>query len=722
MASNRTDKGKSKPEPPAPEASAAPATPRAASTSKKNKAPRTPRKKSPAPASANAFIPEETRIKFGREVCGNLETAEGREWLVTNGIGGFASGTIAGNLTRRYHGLLIAALQPPVGRMQLVATLDEIVGYAGGEYSLATHEWMSGAIEPKGFLNIESFRLEGMMPVWTYAIADGLLEKRVWMKHGENTTYVQYTLLRGTAPAEISLKALVNYRDFHNATHAGDWHMQIEPIESGVKVTAFEGARPYFLKCAEASCEVRHEWYRDCFMSVERDRGLDDHEDRLFAALFRATLKAGATITFVATTEADAATAGDRAEVLERDRQNFESWRNQDGKGENGYPGWIPQLVIAADQFIVKRSLPANPDGRSIIAGYHWFGDWGRDTMIALPGLTLATGRADIARQILLAFSELVDGGMLPNNFPDAGGDPQYNSIDAALWYFEAVRQFFAATKDGRTLLQLFPVLSEIIDAHVKGTRYNIKVDPTDGLLYGGAAVVQLTWMDAKIGDWVVTPRVGKAVEVNALWINALETMAEFARLLARPGEGYEKLAAKAKKNFQRFWNEERGCCFDVIDVEGGGNDASLRPNQLFAVSLPVSPLSEDQQRAVVDMCAKHLLTSYGLRSLAPGEPGYKGHYAGGPRDRDAAYHQGTVWGWLLGPFVLAHLRVYGDPEEAMRFLEPLGISVQMYGLGTLGEIFEGDSPFTPHGAIAQAWTVGEVLRASREVQNYQGG
>jgi predicted glycogen debranching enzyme len=364
--------------------------------------------------------------------------------------------------------------------------------------------------------------------------------------------------------------------------------------------------------------------------------------------------------------------------------------------------------------------LPTNPDGRSIIAGYHWFGDWGRDTMIALPGLTLATGRAEIARQILLAFAEVVDGGMLPNNFPDAGGAPQYNSIDAALWFFEAVRQFFAATKDGRTLLQLFPVLSEMIDAHVKGTRYNIRVDPADGLLFGGAPGVQLTWMDAKVGDWVVTPRIGKAVEVNALWINALETMAEFSRLLARPGEGYEKLSAKAKKNFQKFWNEERGCCFDVIDVPGGANDASLRPNQLFAVSLPVSPLTEEQQRAVVDTCAKYLLTSYGLRSLAPGEAGYKGNYAGGPRDRDAAYHQGTVWGWLLGPFVLAHLRVYGDSEEAMRFLEPLGISVQMYGLGTLGEIFEGDSPFTPHGAIAQAWTVGEVLRATREVQNYQ--
>src|SRR5580704_978111 len=720
MASNRTDKGKSKAEGQTPEDnSPATATPAPKKAGKKTRA---PRKK--AAAAATAFIPEDARIKFGREVCGNLETADGREWLVTNGIGGFASGTISGNSTRRYHGLLIAALHPPVGRMQLVAGVDEIVRYAGTEYELATHQWMSGAIEPKGFLDIENFRLEGMTPVWTYALADALMEKRVWMKHGENTTYVQYTLVRGTAAAEISLKAMVNYRDYHNATHAGDWRMQVEVIDSGagVKITAFDGATPFFLRCAGASCETRHEWYRDCFMAVEKERGLDDHEDRLFAALFQTTLKVGVSATFVATTEAGTVGAGERADDLDRDREIFEAWRMQEGKAESGTPNWLPQLILAADQFIVKRALPTNPDGRSIIAGYHWFGDWGRDTMIALPGLTLATGRADIARQILLAFSEVVESGMLPNNFPDAGGDPQYNSIDAALWFFEAVRQFFAATKDGRTLLQLFPVLAEMIDAHVKGTRYNIKVDPADGLLFGGATGVQLTWMDARVGDWVVTPRAGKAIEVNALWINALETMAEFSRLLARPGEGYEKLAAKAKKNFQKFWNEERGCCFDVIDTPGGGNDASLRPNQLFAVSLPISPLSEEQQRAVVDMCAKHLLTSYGLRSLAPGEPGYKGHYSGGPRDRDAAYHQGTVWGWLVGPFVLAHLRIYGDPEEAMRFLEPLGISVHMYGLGTLGEIFEGDSPFTPHGAIAQAWTVGEVLRAVREIQNYQEG
>ena len=685
------------------------------------KSPRTPRKKAAASAD-RAVAPQSAKIKFGREVCGNLDAAEAREWIVTNGIGGFASGTVAGCETRRYHGLLLAALRPPVGRMQLVTGLDEIVRYGGAEYSLATHQWAGGVVDPKGFLNIESFRLDGMMPVWTYAVADALLEKRVWMRHGQNTTYVEYTMVRGSSGVDLDLKALVNYRDFHGSTHAGNWRMKIEPVENGVQVIAFDGATPFYLKCAGAVYQPRHEWYRNCFLPVEKERGLDDLEDHLFAALFQAKLKVGTTVTFVASTEATAGLDGAavRAESAEREAKLVQSWRAENEKTAAESPNWLPQLVLAADQFIVKRSMPEFPDGRSIIAGYHWFGDWGRDTMIALPGLTLATGRADVARQILLAFAEYVDGGMLPNNFPDVGGQPQYNSVDAALWFFEAVRQYFAVTKDGRTLLQLFPTLGEMIDAHVKGTRYGIHVDPADGLLYAGEPGVQLTWMDAKVGDWVVTPRTGKAVEVNALWINALETMAEFARLLARPGEGYEKLSAKARKNFQKFWNEERGCCFDVIEAPGVGNDAALRPNQLLAVSLPVSPLTEEQQKSVVDVCAQHLLTSYGLRSLAPGEPGYQGHYAGGPKDRDAAYHQGTVWGWLLGPFVLAHLRVYGDRAEAMRFLEPLGISVHMYGLGTLGEIFEGDPPFTPHGSIAQAWTVGEVLRAMREILNFR--
>jgi predicted glycogen debranching enzyme len=685
------------------------------------KSPRAPRKKA-ATSADRAVAPQSAKIKFGREVCGNLDAAEAREWIVTNGIGGFASGTIAGCETRRYHGLLLAALRPPVGRTQLVTGLDEIVRYGGAEYSLATHQWAGGVVDPKGYLNIESFRLDGMMPVWTYALADALLEKRVWMCHGQNTTYVEYTVVRGSSGVDLDLKVLVNYRDFHGSTHAGNWRMKIDPVENGVQVTAFDGATPFYLKCPGAVYQPRHEWYRNCFLPVEKERGLDDLEDHLFAALFQAKLRVGTSVTFVASTEATAGLDGAavRAENAEREAKLLQSWLAENEKTAAESPNWLPQLVLAADQFIVKRSMPEFPDGRSIIAGYHWFGDWGRDTMIALPGLTLATGRADVARQILLAFAEYVDGGMLPNNFPDVGGQPQYNSVDAALWFFEAVRQYFAVTKDGRTLLQLFPTLGEMIDAHVKGTRYNIHVDPADGLLYAGEPGVQLTWMDARVGDWVVTPRTGKAVEVNALWINALETMAEFARLLARPGEGYEKLSAKARKNFQKFWNEERGCCFDVIEAPGTGSDAALRPNQLLAVSLPVAPLTEEQQKSVVDVCAQHLLTSYGLRSLAPGDPGYQGHYVGGPKDRDAAYHQGTVWGWLLGPFVLAHLRVYGDRAEAMRFLEPLGISVHMYGLGTLGEIFEGDPPFTPHGCIAQAWTVGEVLRAMREILNYR--
>ena len=665
-------------------------------------------------------MPEQAEVQFGREICGDLTAAESREWLVTNGIGGYASGTVAGSQTRRYHGLLVAALQPPVGRTQLVSAIDEIVHYAGTDFCLATHRWAGGAVDPQGFLLLEDFHLAGSTPVWTYALADALLEKRVWMRQGENTTYIQYTLVRGSSALEMELKALVNYRDFHSLTHAGDWRMNIEPVEHGVKVRAFDGAAPFHLKSSAATCEPHHEWFLGCFFGEETARGLNDREDRLFAALFRAKLEIGSSVVFVATTEANALLDGEtaRAERANYEVKLFQDWQAKNEAFAEEAPSWLWQLILAADQFIVKRSLPEKPDGCSIIAGYHWFGDWGRDTMIALPGLTLATGRANAAKQILLAFSRYVDGGMLPNNFPDAGGKPEYNTVDAALWYFESIRQYFEATQDAVALQKLFPVLASMIDAHITGTRYNIHVDPADGLLYAGAPGVQLTWMDAKIGDWVVTPRAGKPVEINALWINALETMAGFARLLAKPSEAYERLSAKARKSFQKFWNAERNCCFDVVDSPGIGNDASLRPNQIFAVSLPVSPLTPEQQKAVVDVCARRLLTSHGLRSLAPGEPGYAGHYSGDPRERDAAYHQGTVWGWLLGFFALAHYCVYRDREAALRFLEPLGRQIYTSGLGTLSEIFDGDAPFTPRGCIAQAWTVAEVLRAWKEITN----
>ncbi len=657
-------------------------------------------------------------VQFGREVSGELDAAEAREWLVTNGLGGFSSGTVAGTATRRYHGLLIAALQPPGGRTLLVAGLDESVRYLETSFPLATNRWSSGFVSPSGYLQIESFFLEGTKPVWRYALADALLEKRVWMKQGENTTCVQYTLVRGSAPVEMDAKVLVNYRDFHLTTQAGDWRMSVEPVENGLKITAFEGATPFYLKSAGASVQPRHEWYRDYFLPAEKARGLDDREDRLLAAQFHFELVPQESVTLVFTTaEAASLDGGEaRTEQSNHEWKLFKAWQEQHNQACSSpaeeEPGWLWQLVLAADQFVVRRALPEDPEGLSLIAGYHWFGDWGRDTMIALPGLTLPLGRPEIARKILQSFSRYVDAGMLPNNFPDSSGPPQYNTVDAALWYFEAVRQYYVATQDLELVQQLYPTLVEIVDAYVCGTRYNIKVDPADALIFAGSPKVQLTWMDAKIGDWVVTPRIGKPVEINALWINALHTMADFARLLVRPGEGYEKLAEKAARNFQKFWNPERDSCFDVIDETGRGNDASLRPNQIFSVSLPVSPLSERQQKSVVDAVASHLLTSYGLRSLAPSEPSYKGEYAGSPRERDSAYHQGTVWGWLLGPFALAHYRVYKDRAAAQSFLEPLGQTIYSSGLGTIAEIFGGDPPFPAAGCIAQAWSVGELFRA----------
>jgi predicted glycogen debranching enzyme len=338
--------------------------------------------------------------------------------------------------------------------------------------------------------------------------------------------------------------------------------------------------------------------------------------------------------------------------------------------------------------------------------------------MISLPGLCLATGRPSLARNILKTFSRLVSEGMLPNRFPSAGVEPVYNSVDASLWYFEAVRQYFEATGDIGLLQELFPVLDGMIDAHVRGTRYHIHVDPADGLLYAGEPGVQLTWMDAKVADHVVTPRIGKPVEVNALWLNAAASMARFAQSLGRISARYDALAERARTSFSRFWNSERQFCFDVIDAPGSpdGKDALLRPNQILGVSLPETALTAEQQRAVVDVCARELLTSFGLRSLGRSEVGYQGRYAGGPQERDGGYHQGTVWGWLLGPFALAHLRVYRNAGEAMSFLEPMFGHIKAAGLGTASEIFDGDPPFTPNGCIAQAWTVGETLRAWRVI------
>jgi predicted glycogen debranching enzyme len=663
-------------------------------------------------------------IDLGRDVCGNLDVSTTKEWLVTNGIGGYASGTIAGLLTRRYHGLLIAALKPPLGRTLLLTKFDETAVYDGRIYPLFINRWASGHINPAEARHLERFHLEGTTPVWTFACADALLEKRIWMQPKANTTYVRYDLRRGSGPLTITIKAFVNYRDHHATSRAAGWQMEVAPAAHGLRVLAFDGAAPLYLLSAQAKATPQHDWHENFFLSQEAYRGLDAEEDHLLAANFHAALQPGDSLTLVATTEPQANLHGASAYA---ERRAYEQQliaqavatqtQSRPQAAGSTLPDWVEQLVLAADQFIVRRPLPDNPDGFTVIAGYPWFGDWGRDTMISLPGLTLSTGRPGLAASILRTFSRFVDGGMLPNRFPELGEAPEYNTVDATLWYFEAVRAYHASRGDDDLLEELFPVLEDIIAFNQRGTRYQIHVDPDDGLLYAGEEHVQLTWMDAKVDDWVVTPRIGKPVEINALWHNALRIMSTFARHLGRRVDSYQALAEQARTGFARFWNEAGGHCYDVIDGPDG-DDLALRPNQLLAVALPHSPLDSRQQRAVVDVCARRLVTSHGLRSLAPHDPAYIGHYGGDRYQRDAAYHQGTVWGWWIGPFVAAHLRVYRDPAAAQAYLLPLARHLAGHGLGSISEIFDGDPPFTPRGCIAQAWSVAELLRVWQLTEN----
>jgi predicted glycogen debranching enzyme len=676
-------------------------------------------------------------IAFGREVCGNLDIASEREFLLTNGIGGYAAGTIAGLLTRSYHGLLVAALKPPLGRTLLLAKVDEIADYDDQSFPLFCNHWASGVVEPDGFNYLESFCLEGTTPVWAFALGDALLEKRIWMQPGENTTYLQYRYVRprrnsssgqDSRRIDLTLRPLVNFRDHHSVTRASSQPMlQIEALQDGLRMTPASGSAPFFLRFnpdhKPVTVTARNEWFLDFFLREEADRGLEAVDDHLVAGAIRVCLEPGDCFCLVASAELDPNLDGESAyeERTRHESSLLAAARGsllQSSPAEVDLQPAIEQLALAADQFIVRRASALEPQGKTIVAGYPWFGDWGRDTMISLPGLTLATGRPEIARSILHTFAAYEDRGMLPNRFPDEGETPEYNTVDATLWYFEAIRAYFAATGDKELLLELFPVLCDIIDWHMRGTRYQIHCDPQDGLLYAGEPGVQLTWMDAKVDDWVVTPRIGKPVEVNALWYNALCSMADFSRQLGQPDQSFLILARQTLLGFARFWNEAQDCCFDVLDGPHG-NDSSLRPNQIFSVALANSPLPPTRQRLVVDACSRFLLTSHGLRSLAAHEPGYIGSYRGDRHLRDSAYHQGTVWAWLIGPFVSAHLRVYADPQAACSFLTPLFRHLQDHGLGSISEIFDGDPPFSPHGCIAQAWSVAEVLRSWVEIQKF---
>jgi len=609
----------------------------------------------------------------------------------------------------------------------LVSKIDVSIDYLGTCHHLAANEYDGGTVDPRGFERLESFEIEAGIPTWRYACADALLEQRIFMAPGANTSYLRLEVLRATAPITVRLKPLVTYRDYHSQARGRQPLRTAPPPTDGdpgagggiCSVVDTLGTPLYVMQTNIGTFTGADLWYWNFLHREERERGLDFLEDLWGPGTFTATLNAGQPLFLSASAERGLHRTG--AEVLQqlehRSRQLLAAL-------PPASPAWVQSLAIASDQFIVRRGAAnaaalnagsVNAGSSTVIAGYPWFVDWGRDTMIALPGLTTVLGRHDIAASILRTFAKVMSGGMLPNRFADAGEALEYNTADATLWYFQAINDHLEADHDPALTAELYPLLAECVRYHEAGTRFGIHVDPVDGLLKAGEPGIQLTWMDAKQGDHVVTPRIGKPVEINALWINALAVATRLSGTLGKTADErhFEELLERASRHFDRFWNEEAGCLYDVIDVGGGTTvDASIRPNQLFAVSLPLCVLSPERQRAVVDLCARELLTSYGLRSLSPRAAAYVGQYVGDPGQRDAAYHQGTVWSWLLGPFARAHYRVYGDAARAQDFLIPIAQHLDAACLGSVSEIFDGDAPHSARGCFAQAWSVAEILRS----------
>ncbi len=651
-------------------------------------------------------------IRFGRDVCGDLDQAERREWWLSNGLGGYAAGTVAGTLTRRYHGLLIAATRPPVGRRLLFAKADATLLLDDIEWPLHANRWAGGAVVPTGHHHIEAFWLDGRMPVWRYAFGALRIEHRIWMEPGASTTYAAWRLdpasPRPAGSYRLRVSLLVANRDHHQESVSGDLDPEIEGGGATLTVTHPDGLR-LTLIAGGGTIAPERMWIEWFDLSAERERGLFDHDNHLRAGTALLDLKPGEWTGIVASLED--APSDDFAAALARFRQRDESVLMRAASCHPEFrdaPDWIDQLVLASDSFLIARPISNTNGGMSVIAGYPWFADWGRDTMIALSGLTLATGRHDIAHRILETFARFADQGMLPNVFPEAGEPPPYNAVDAALWYIQAWRIYVETTGDRTALGQALPVLRQIVEGYYHGTRHGIRVDPADGLVTAGDPGLQLTWMDAKLGDWVVTPRIGKPVEINALWYNALCIMAGIDRAGA---ERYRTWAEAARLGFQRFVRPDGGGLFDVLEGPNG-DDPSIRPNQIFAVSLPHSPLDPAMRERVVRECGELLLCSYGLRTLAPADPAFRPLITGDPHQRDAAYHQGTVWAWLLGPYALAEYRVHGDAAAALSRLEPLRDHLSDAGLGTISEIFDGRAPHLPRGCPAQAWSVACTLEA----------
>jgi predicted glycogen debranching enzyme len=654
-----------------------------------------------------------------------------REWLVTNGLGGYASGTISGACTRRYHGLLIAALPAPLGRTVMFNHLAEELRFPDRTgIRLDTEDLTSTDMPPPSELPLREFRLEHGLPVWRYEVGPLKLEKRVLLPYLQNSVYVTYRLLEAPSSVRLRLHPSVHFR-MHEAPVGGlapeMHHVAAKGSRIELHCEDFPPLRLHVI-APRASLVLNEGETRQVHYLTEEARGYEHIGHLWNPGYFRADLAAGEQATLVAGTEEwDTILAVGPEEALASELQRRK--RLIAHACPKVQQGRLPALVLAADQFIIRPNTrvadaavahAAGDDVRTVIAGYHWFTDWGRDTMISLEGLLLTTGRHSEAGYLLRTFARYVRDGLIPNMFPEGEREGLYHTADATLWLFHALHRYLQATEDRDTLELLLPTLRDIVEHHVRGTRFGIHVDPEDGLLSQGAEGYQLTWMDAKVGDWVVTPRRGKAVEINALWYNALRLLERWSHESGddAAAAALARQADQTQASFnRRFWHEEAGYLYDVIDGERG-NDPALRPNQLLAISLDHPVLESGRWKAVVDQVTTHLLTPVGLRSLAPAHPDYKPSYDGDLRARDAAYHQGTVWAWLIGPFIDAWLRVHPyETETAREFLAGFEPHMAEAGIGSISEIFDAEPPFHPRGCIAQAWSVAEVLRVLAKLE-----
>jgi predicted glycogen debranching enzyme len=667
-------------------------------------------------------LPEVVRV--GWRPADGADALLEREWLVANGLGGYATGTIAGVCTRRYHGLLVSAL-PGLGRTVMLSHLSDRVRLPGGRTARLGGEERSVGLELHGAEHLREFRLELGMPVWIYEVDGSVVEKRVLLSYGQNTLHVSYRLIAGPAPLRLTLRPGVHFRP-HEAPVSAPLGRYRLLAEGGRYEIAQEGG-PFpplriVLHGRRAAFTVEEERLAEVVYRIEGSRGHDQQGDLFSPGFFKVDLDHDAPVALVASSEPwDVVLALRPDEAARSERARREALLERAPPPARTGPA--AELVLAADAFVVEpagrvqEAAHARAEGyepRTVIAGYHWFTDWGRDTMISLEGLTLKTGRAAEGAAILRAFARHVRDGLIPNLFPEGNAEGLYHTADATLWMFHALDRYVAETGDHRTLRRLLPTMEEIVRHHVRGTRYGIGVDPGDGLLRQGAEGYALTWMDAKFEGWVVTPRRGKPVEINALWYRALRALERWLDAEGRDSDAraLAEMADRTRESFnRRFWYAEGGYLYDVVDGEGGRDDAALRPNQLLAVSLPDAVLERSRWAAVVEKVRAELLAPPGLRSLARGHPEYRPNYHGDLRTRDAAYHQGTVWSWLIGPFVDAWLRVHGDRAEARRFLDGSIAHLGEACIGQIAEVFDAEPPYTARGCVAQAWGVAELLR-----------